>query len=116
MAPDGSVRKALDEDSVRRAVQAAARYARRRRHRDIAAACYIGNPAHELRVKEIIAAIAPDLPVSCSSETWPIIIREYERTITAAVIGGYVQPRVAHYLGSLQNALKNCRRAARARA
>ena len=41
----------------------------------------------------------------CSSETWPII-REYERTITA-VIGAYVQPRVAHYLGSLQQALKD---------
>jgi N-methylhydantoinase A len=43
--------------------------------------------------------------VFCSNETWPII-REYERTITS-VIGGYVQPRVAHYLTSLQKALKD---------
>jgi N-methylhydantoinase A len=63
------------------------------------------NPAHERRVREIVETLAPGLPVFCSSETWPII-REYERTITA-VIGSYVQPRVAHYLGSLQNALKN---------
>lgn len=61
------------------------------------------NPRHELRVKAIVEAEAPGLPVFCSSETWPII-REYERTITT-VIGAYVQPRVAHYLGSLQQAL-----------
>jgi N-methylhydantoinase A len=62
------------------------------------------NSAHELAVKAVVQRMAPDLPVFCSSETWPII-REYERTITA-VIGGYVQPRVAHYLSSLQAALK----------
>lgn len=103
MAPDGSVRKALQEASVEEAV---------------AAACAAGaqgivisllhsyrNPAHELRTRKIVEALAPGLPVSCSSEVWPII-REYERTITA-VIGGYVQPRVAHYLGSLQQALKD---------
>lgn len=61
------------------------------------------NPAHELRVKELIETEAPGLPVFCSSQTWPII-REYERTITT-VIGGYVQPRVARYLTSLQQAL-----------
>ncbi|WP_421446798.1 hydantoinase/oxoprolinase family protein, partial [Agrobacterium tumefaciens] len=62
------------------------------------------NPAHELRVKALVRQHAPNLPVTCSSETWPII-REYERTITA-VIGGYVQPRVAQYLGALQVALQ----------
>ncbi|HEY8337983.1 MAG TPA: hydantoinase/oxoprolinase family protein, partial [Tardiphaga sp.] len=63
------------------------------------------NPAHELAAKAIVERLAPEIPVFCSSETWPII-REYERTITAA-IGAYVQPRVAHYLGSLQKALKD---------
>ncbi|MFD2238177.1 hydantoinase/oxoprolinase family protein [Aureimonas populi] len=61
------------------------------------------NPDHEQRVKALVEAEAPGLPVFCSSETWPII-REYERTITT-IIGAYVQPRVAHYLGSLQQAL-----------
>jgi N-methylhydantoinase A len=61
-------------------------------------------PSHELQAKAVIRRLAPDLPVFCGSETWPII-REYERTITAA-IGAYVQPRVARYLGSLQDALK----------
>lgn len=64
------------------------------------------NPAHERRAKEIVMQIAPDMAVFCSHETWPII-REYERTVTS-VIGGYVQPRVAHYLTSLQEALADC--------
>ena len=62
------------------------------------------NPAHERRVVEIVKAEAPDLFVVSSSEVWPII-REYERTVTA-VVAGYVQPRVSHYLGSLQAALR----------
>ncbi|KPU89885.1 hydantoinase [Variovorax paradoxus] len=61
------------------------------------------NPAHELRVKEIVGKAWPDLFVSCSHEVWPII-REYERTLTA-VIGGYVQPKVSNYLSKLQGAL-----------
>jgi N-methylhydantoinase A len=63
------------------------------------------DPSHELQARAVIARLAPDMPVFCGSETWPII-REYERTITAA-IGAYVQPRVARYLGSLQDALKS---------
>jgi N-methylhydantoinase A len=62
------------------------------------------NPAHEHAAKAIIAARRPDLPVFCSADIWPII-REYERTVTACV-HGHVQPRVAFYLGSLQEALK----------
>ena len=62
------------------------------------------NPEHEIAAQALVQALAPALPVFRGSETWPII-REYERTITAA-IGAYVQPRVAGYLGSLQEALK----------
>jgi N-methylhydantoinase A len=61
------------------------------------------NPAHEHEVKAILERAMPGLFVSCSSDVWPII-REYERTSTA-VIGGYVQPKVSHYLSSLQRAL-----------
>lgn len=103
MAPDGSERKALDEASVEQAVAAAR--AAGAEGIVISLLHSYRNPAHELRVKELVEALAPGLPVSCSSEIWPII-REYERSITA-VIGGYVQPRVAHYLGSLQQALKD---------
>ncbi len=62
-----------------------------------------GNPDHERRVVDIVKREAPDLFVVSSHEVWPII-REYERTVTA-VVAGYVQPRVSHYLGSLQSAL-----------
>ena len=61
------------------------------------------NPAHEHEVKAIVERALPGFFVSCSSDVWPII-REYERTSTA-VIGGYVQPKVSHYLNSLQRAL-----------
>lgn len=63
------------------------------------------NPQHEQQVKAIIEEQMPGFFVSCSAAVWPII-REYERTLTA-VIGGYVQPKVAHYLGSLQEALRS---------
>jgi N-methylhydantoinase A len=62
------------------------------------------NPAHEHEVKAVLGRIAPDVPTFCSTDVWSII-REYERT-TTAVIHGYVQPRVSHYLGSLQRALR----------
>ena len=61
------------------------------------------NPAHEHRLRDVVHRTAPGLPVVCSSDVWPII-REYERTITA-VVSAYVQPRIAHYLTSLQAAL-----------
>lgn len=99
---NGSVEEALDEASVRLAVAAAE--AAGAEGIVVSLLHAYKNPVHELKIKEIVAGLAPAIPVFCSSETWPII-REYERTITA-VIGGYVQPRVAHYLGSLQAALK----------
>ncbi len=78
---------------------------RRGGHRDLASCTPIAIPRMSLPPSAMVERLAPDIPVFLSSETWPII-REYERTITA-VIGAYVQPRVAHYLGSLQAALKN---------
>jgi N-methylhydantoinase A len=100
---DGSVLDELDEASVARAVQGAR--AAGAEGIVISLLHAYRNPAHELAAKAIVEGLAPEIPVFCSSETWPII-REYERTITAA-IGAYVQPRVAHYLGSLQQALKD---------
>ncbi|WEX09149.1 hydantoinase/oxoprolinase family protein [Chelativorans sp. AA-79] len=62
------------------------------------------NPVHEAEAAEAVQRMAPDLHVYCSHRVRPII-REYERTSTA-VIHGYVQPRVARYLGALQEALR----------
>ncbi|WP_299452396.1 hydantoinase/oxoprolinase family protein [uncultured Pigmentiphaga sp.] len=101
MAADGTVDTPVDEASVLAAAQALQ-----------AAGCEgvvvsllhaYRNPAHEQQVKKLIQSAIPGMFVSCSHEVWPII-REYERTLTA-VIGGYVQPRVSHYLTSLQGAL-----------
>jgi N-methylhydantoinase A len=100
---DGSVQDELDEASVARAVEGAR--AAGAEGIVISLLHAYRNPVHELVAKAIVERLAPEIPVFCSSETWPII-REYERTITAA-IGAYVQPRVAHYLGSLQQALKD---------
>ena len=99
---DGSVKQKLDERASRRRSRAG-------RSGPKASSSRSCIPTEMMRTREqaqaVVERVAPGLPVFCSSATWPII-REYERTITA-VIGGYVQPRVAHYLGSLQQALKD---------
>jgi N-methylhydantoinase A len=100
---DGSVDEPLDEDSVRTAIQGV-----REIGGDgivIALLHAYRNPAHERRVAEIVSSEAPELAVTCAGDVWPVI-REYERTITA-VVAGYVQPRVAHYLSAFQDALKS---------
>jgi N-methylhydantoinase A len=80
---------ALDEDSVR----AAAKYLVEEMGRTSIAVCYLHayrNPIHELRTKDIIEGMYPDVPVSVSSE----IVREhreYERTSTT-VVNAYVKP------------------------
>ncbi|MDF1790332.1 MAG: hydantoinase/oxoprolinase family protein [Thalassobaculaceae bacterium] len=98
---DGSVDEPLDEASVEAAIEGV----RSVGGEGVVVALLHAyrNPAHEQRVAAMIKAKAPDLTVTCASEVWPVI-REYERTVTA-VVAGYVQGRVAHYLGSLQEAL-----------
>lgn len=99
---DGSEDCALDIDDLTAAVEGARRKG--------AAGLIVSflhayrNPAHEQAAKAAIAALAPDLFVFTSSAVWPVI-REYERT-TTAILNGYVHPRVAGYLGSLEAALK----------
>ena len=98
---DGSVELAVDEASVESAVTRA-----RALGAEGIVIAFINayrNPANEHAAKATIGLLAPELPVFCSSDVWSII-REYERTATA-VIHGYVQPRVARYLDSLQHAL-----------
>ncbi|HEX2650197.1 MAG TPA: hydantoinase/oxoprolinase family protein [Burkholderiales bacterium] len=59
---------------------------------------------HELRVKEMIKKIAPELFVSCSVEIAPKW-GEYER-VTATALNAYIGPVMARYLGSLDRELK----------
>ena len=55
------------------------------------------NPAHELRMREILLGEDSDLVVSVSSEVWPEY-REYERTVTT-LVDAFVKPHVTGYLG-----------------
>jgi len=98
---DGSVDMPVDEDSVLEAIKGV---------RAVGGEAVVvallhayRNPEHERWVAGIIRSEAPELDVILASEVWPVI-REYERTVTA-VVAGYVQPRVAFYLGALQEAL-----------
>ena len=55
---------------------------------------------HEQAVRDIVAQVAPELPVSLSCEVLPEI-NEYERTSTT-VINAYTQPITDQYLDQLQ--------------
>jgi N-methylhydantoinase A len=94
---DGSIRTPLDEQDV-------TRIARRVEDEGIVsvAVCLLhayANPAHELRVRELLKQQLPALNVSLSHEIAPEW-REYERSSTT-VINGYIAPQVSKYLSSL---------------
>lgn len=93
----GGVRLRLDEDAVRALVPEL----RRAEIGAVAVALLhsYAHPAHEERVRAILAQAMPDLPVSLSSEVCPEI-REYDRTSTT-VANAYVQPLMARYLTRL---------------
>ncbi len=61
--------------------------------------CFV-NPTHEQMIKATLERLAPDLPVSISSDVLPEI-KEYERT-SSTVINAYVMPIVARYLARLE--------------
>ena len=73
---------------------------------DTIAVCLINayvNPQHEERVRDLILAYYPDLPVTISTVVAPEI-REYERTCTA-VANAYVLPLMRRYINDLQSKL-----------
>ena len=97
MDSQGKVLLALDEDQVRAAVVDAVA-------QGVQAIAILflhsyRNPAHEQRVKAIIAASHPQLFVTASHELSQEY-REFERTSTAAA-NAYVGPRVRRYLGEM---------------
>jgi N-methylhydantoinase A len=61
-------------------------------------------PLHELRVKEMIRDLAPNLFISCSVDIAPKW-GEYER-MTATVLNAYIGPVMTKYLGNLDRQLK----------
>ncbi len=62
------------------------------------------NAGHERQIAEALRARLPDCPVSLSSAVLPEI-QEFERTSTT-VVNAYVQPLIAHYLGTLRDRLR----------
>src|SRR3954454_16130514 len=97
----GSIQRTLDLHDAERAVRALLA-------EDVQAiaVCLLhsfANPVHELAVRDVIARLAPDIPVSISYEVLPEI-KEYERTSTT-VINAYVMPVVATYLRALRAGL-----------
>ena len=95
---DGTVNKELDEEAVRELV-------RDLRGRGVESVAVLllhsyRNPAHETRVKEIVAEELPGTFVSASHELSQEY-REFERVSTVAA-NAYVGPRVSAYLGELE--------------
>ena len=102
VAADGAVLLALDEQAVR---DVAAEL--RRRQIEAVAVCFLHSfttEAHERRTGAILAEELPGVAISLSCEVCPEI-REYERTSTT-IANAYVLPRMAGYLGALEDDLK----------
>jgi N-methylhydantoinase A len=98
---DGSVATALDERSLRKAMDALAKAGV-----DAVAVCYLHayrNPKHEKATARAVARRLKGAYVSLSSEVLPQI-KEYERTWTT-VVNAYVGPGLARYLHSLTRKL-----------
>lgn len=102
MGPDGEI-EALDEASVRRAVQGI----RAAGEVEAVAVCLLFSfmhPDHERRVSEILAGELPDLHVSLSSDVLPEF-REFERFSTTAA-DAYLGPCLSRYLNNLATQLR----------
>lgn len=98
----GAVLLPLDEDAVRALVPVL-----RREGVESVAVGFLhsfANPAHERRVREILAGLLPEMPVSLSCEVSPEM-REWERFSTTAA-NAYVQPLIAGYLRRLEAGLR----------
>ena len=98
---DGAIHKELDEGAVRDLVRSL-------KGRGVEAVAVLllhsyRNPAHEIRVKEIVLEELPGSFVSASHELSQEY-REFERVSTVAA-NAYVGPRVAAYLGELESHL-----------
>lgn len=100
---DGAISEALNEQEVERALDALVGQGV-----DAIAVCFVNafaNPAHELRVGEIITARFPDLRVSLSSQVDPRF-REYERLCVTA-FDAYVKPVTERYVRALQDRISS---------
>ena len=98
---DGAIIEAIDEVAARTAIEALVADGV-----EALTVCFLNahaNGRHERVVAEIAARVAPNLPVSISSEILPEF-REYERTVTT-VVNAYVAPALSSYLGNVRDGL-----------
>jgi len=98
---DGAVLKAVPRDDIAAAVEVM----QREGVESVAVAflhSYV-NPENERAARDFLAELAPDLPVTLSSDVLPQI-KEYERTSTT-VVNGYVKPLAQTYLNNLGKGL-----------
>ena len=96
---DGKVLKALDREALRETIAHLMREGV-----ESLAVCLLHaykNPIHEQAVHAFDSEIAPDVPVSLSSEVLPEI-NEYER-VSTTVVNAYSKPAAARYLTRLED-------------
>lgn len=99
---DGSVYTPLDEENVRQAVRQLKQYGVQ-----AIAVCTLFsfiNPAHENRIKEIIAEVYPEVYTTISSELAPEF-REYSRMSTT-VLNSYLGPVMKKYVNNFQTSVR----------
>ncbi|GAA2902730.1 hydantoinase/oxoprolinase family protein [Microbacterium esteraromaticum] len=99
---DGSVATPFDDDDARDVAREILR-----RGYDAVAVAFLhayANPAHELRMREILVEEAPGVEVTLSHEL-SREYREYERTSTA-VLDAYIKPIMRSYLKALEGELE----------
>ncbi|MBC5767858.1 hydantoinase/oxoprolinase family protein [Ramlibacter albus] len=102
MHASGEVLQPLDEASVHSAVQALIDA-----DCESIAVCLLhsyANPAHERRVAQIVAEMAPQVAVTISSEVLPEM-KEYERTSTTT-LNAYAKPVTSRYLTKLEERVR----------
>ncbi|MEO1193681.1 MAG: hydantoinase/oxoprolinase family protein [Pseudomonadota bacterium] len=100
MSAEGQVLKALDEAALPALLTALDQA-----EAEAVAICLLhayANPAHEQRLRDLLAAARPDLAISLSSEVSPEA-REYDRLCTT-LANSYIQPMMAGYLAQLEEA------------
>lgn len=98
---DGSIHAPLDEDDAREVALEI-----RNRGYEAVAVTFLhsyANPAHEKRMGEILAEVAPEVEVTMSHEL-SREYREYERTSTT-VLDAYIKPIMRNYLKELETEL-----------
>ena len=102
IGPDGSVACELNEGAARASIQELLAS----REFDAVAICLLNsfaNPAHEARLTEILAELAPDMQAAPSYKI-AREFREFERASTTT-LSAYVQPVVGRYLDRFEAAL-----------